>query len=209
MRSVRIALFASLVLGCVLAFPAAAEDAFGATQWVAANADRLNGDPGRIAVGGDSAGGNLAAVVSLMARDKGGPGLIFQLLIYPTTNISSFDTQSFNEHGEGYILTRESMAYYRDHYISGKEDAENPYASPLLAKDLKGLPPALVVTAEFDVLTDESEAYAERLIQAGVPVTYTCYEGMIHPFFSFPAVVDCAKEAMAETTAALRAVFGT
>jgi acetyl esterase len=190
-------------------FPAAAEDAYGAIQWVAANADQLRGDPSRIAVGGDSAGGNLAAVVSLMARDRGDPALMFQLLIYPTTNLSSFETTSFSEHGEGYILTKDSMAYYRDHYIRGKEDTENPYASPLLAKDLKGLPPALVITAEFDVLTDESRAYAERLIQAGVPVTYTCYEGMIHPFFSFLAVVDRAKEAMAETTAALRSVFGT
>ncbi len=190
-------------------FPAAAEDAYSATRWVAANTDRLDGDPARISVGGDSAGGNLAAVVSLMARDKGGPALIYQLLIYPTTNLSSFDTKSFSEHGERYILTKASMAYYRDHYIGGKEDAENPYASPLLAKDLKGLPPALVITAEFDVLTDESKAYAERLVEAGVPVTYTCYEGMIHPFFSFPAVVDCAKEAMTETTAVLRSVFGT
>ena len=103
-------------------FPAAAEDAFGATQWVAANTERLRGDPARIAVAGDSAGGNLSAVVSLMARDKGGPSLCFQLLIYPTTNISSFDTQSFNEHAEGYILTKESMAYYRDHYLRGKAD---------------------------------------------------------------------------------------
>jgi acetyl esterase len=190
-------------------FPAAAAAAFGATQWVAANADQLNADPARIAVGGDSAGGNLAAVVSLMARDKGGPALIYQLLIYPTTNISTFDTQSFKDHADGYILTKDSMAYYRDHYIQGTEDTKNPYASPLLAEDLKGLPPALVVTAEFDVLTDESKAYAERLIQAGVPVTYTCYEGMIHPFFSFPAVVDCARKAMGETAAALRTVFGT
>ncbi len=190
-------------------FPAAAEDAYSATGWVAVNTDRLRGDPARIAVGGDSAGGNLAAVVTLMARDRGGPSLMFQLLIYPATNLSSFDTKSFSEHGEGYILTKDSMMYYRDHYIRGKEDAENPYASPLLAEDLKGLPPALVITAEFDVLTDESKAYAERLIQVGVPVTYTCYEGMIHPFFSFPAVVDRAKEAMVETAAALRSVFGT
>lgn len=188
-------------------FPAAVEDAYAATQWVARNADHLRGDPERIAVGGDSAGGNLATVVCLMARDKAGPSLIYQVLIYPVTNLSSLDTDSYRAHGEGYILTKESMEYYRGHYIETEEDLRNPYASPLLATELTGLPPALVITAEFDVLTDEAEAYANRLRQADVSVTYTRYDGMIHAFFSLPAVVDRAKDAVDEITAALRSAF--
>lgn len=188
-------------------FPAAIEDAYAATHWVAGNAHGINGDPGRIAVGGDSAGGNLAAVVSLMARDKGGPALVYQLLVYPATNLSSLDTDSYREHGEGYILTRESMEYYRGHYIEREEDVRNPYASPLLAEDLGDLPPALVITAEFDVLTDEAEAYGKRLKEAGVPVRYFCYDGMIHPFFSLAGAVDRARDAMDEATAALRSAF--
>jgi acetyl esterase len=189
-------------------FPAAVDDAYAATQWVADSANLINGDSARIAVGGDSAGGNLAAVVSLMAREKGGPSLMYQVLIYPVTNISSFDTNSYREHGEGYILTKDSMEYYRRHYIGHEEESQNPYASPLLAQELSGLPPALVITAEFDVLTDEAEAFANRLKQAGVPVMYTCYEGMIHAFFALGAVVDRAREAMDEITAALRSAFG-
>jgi len=188
-------------------FPAAAEDAYAATQWIADNAGHINGDAGRVAVGGDSAGGNLAAVVSLMSRDRGAPTLIYQLLIYPNTNLSSFDTDSFHENGKDYILTKESMEYYRGHYIGREEDLRNQYASPLLAEDLSGLPPALVIGAEFDVLTDEVEAYAKRLNRAGVEVTYTCYEGMIHPFFSMPAVVDRARDAMMEAIDALRSIF--
>jgi acetyl esterase len=188
-------------------FPAAVEDAYAATQWVTGNANRINGDPARVAVGGDSAGGNLATVVSLMARDKGDPSPIYQLLVYPVTNLSSFDTDSYREHGEGYILTKASMEYYRDHYIGPKEERHNPYASPLLAQDLSGLPPALVITAEFDVLTDEAEAYVNRLKQAGVPVTYTRYNGMIHAFYSLAGVVDRAKDATDEATAALRSAF--
>lgn len=188
-------------------FPAAVEDAYAATRWVADNANRISGDATRIAVGGDSAGGNLAAVVSLMAREKGGPSLIYQLLVYPVTDLSSVDTDSYREHGEGYILTKDSMGYYRDHYVGRREELQNAYASPLLAQELKGLPPALVLTAEFDVLTDEAEAYADRLKKAGVPVKYTCYKGMIHAFFSLAAVVDRARDAMNEATAGLRSAF--
>ena len=188
-------------------FPAAVEDAYAATRWVADNANRISGDATRIAVSGDSAGGNLAAVVSLMAREKGGPSLIYQLLVYPVTDLSSVDTDSYREHGEGYILTKEGVEYYRDHYIGRREELQNSYASPLLAQELSGLPPALVITAEFDVLTDEAEAYADRLKKAGVPVKYTCYKGMIHAFFSLAAVVDRARDAMDEATAALRSAF--
>lgn len=188
-------------------FPAAVDDAYAATQWVAHNTDRMNADPTRIAVGGDSAGGNLSAVVSLMARDRSGPSLMYQLLVYPVTDLSSLDTDSYREHGEGYMLTKDSMEYYRGHYISREGELRNPYASPLLARELSGLPPALVIAAEFDVLTDESEAYADRLKQAGVPVIYTCYKGMIHAFFSLAGVVDRARDAMNEATAGLRSAF--
>jgi acetyl esterase len=188
-------------------FPAAVEDSYAATLWVAQNADRLNADPARIAVAGDSAGGDLAAVVSLMARDKGGPSIAYQVLIYPVTDLSSFETQSYREHAESYILTKASMEYYRGHYLRSEQDSYHPYASPLLAPDLSGLPPAFVVTAEFDVLADEAEAYAKRLEQAGVPVTYRCYKGMIHPFLSFSGVLDRARDAMAEVTAQLRSAF--
>jgi len=188
-------------------FPAAVDDVYAATQWVADNASRISGDAARIAVGGDSAGGNLAAVVSLMARDKNGPSLVYQVLIYPVTDLSSFGTDSYREHGEAYMLTRDSMEYYRGHYIGNEEELLNPYASPLLAQDLSGLPAALVITAEFDVLTDEAQVYARRLKQAGVPVTYTCYDGMIHPFFNLVVAVDRARDAMDEVTAALRSAF--
>jgi len=188
-------------------FPAAVEDAYAATEWTADNADGINVDRDRIAVGGDSAGGNLAAVVSHMARDKKGPSLAYQLLVYPVTDLSSLDTDSYREHGQDYILTKDSMAYYRSHYLKGKEDSEDPYASPLLAEQMSGLPPALVITAEFDVLTDEGEAYANRLKQAGVPVSYVCFKGMIHAFFSLSSVVDRAKEAIKEASAGLISAF--
>jgi acetyl esterase len=188
-------------------FPAAVDDAYAATQWVELNADRIKGDPDRIAVGGDSAGGNLSAVVSLMARDKGGPSLIYQLLIYPVTDLSSFDTDSHRQHGEGYILTKDGMEYYRDHYVEHEKELQNPYVSPLLAQEMKGLPPALVITAQFDVLTDEAEAYANRLKEAGVQVKYICFDGMIHAFFSLPTVIDRAKDAIDEASAALRSAF--
>jgi acetyl esterase len=188
-------------------FPAAVDDSYAATLWVAQNADRLNGDPARIAVAGDSAGGDLAAVVSLMARDRAGPAIACQVLIYPITDLSSFETASYREHAESYILTKASMEYYRGHYLGSERDSYHPYASPLLAPDLNGLPPAFVVIAEFDVLADEAEAYAKRLEQAGVPVTYTCYDGMIHPFLSFIGVLDRARDALAEIAAQLRSAF--
>jgi len=188
-------------------FPAAVEDAYAATQWMADNASPYNIDQGRIAVGGDSAGGNLAAVVCQMAREKNGPFIGYQLLVYPATNLSSFDTDSYREHGEGYILTKESMEYYCAHYLEVEDDSLNPYASPLLAEHMSGLPPALVITAEFDVLTDEGEAYANRLKQAGVPVNYVCFKGLIHGFFGFSAAVDRTRDAIKEATAGLISSF--
>ena len=150
-------------------FPAAVEDSYAATQWVAANGGELGIDPGRIAVGGDSAGGNLAAVISQMARDRRGPKLVYQVLIYPATDMQ-MTAPSVDENAEGPLLTKASMIWYIDHYLRGEEDKEHPLASPLLVSDLGGLPAAFVLTAECDPLRDEGEAYGRRLEEAGVPV---------------------------------------
>ncbi|MHB1004403.1 MAG: alpha/beta hydrolase [Chloroflexota bacterium] len=188
-------------------FPAAAEDAYAATRWVVANAASIGGDATRVAVGGDSAGGNLAAVVCLMARERGGPELVYQLLWYPVTD-HEFNTKSYLENAEGYHLYRQDMIWFWDHYLARPEDAANPLASPLRAADLSGLPPALVVTAEYDPLRDEGEAYAARLRAAGVPVVHTRYDGMIHGFVSRALMLDQGKVALTQASAALREVFG-
>lgn len=187
-------------------FPGAADDCYAATQWATRQAAQINGDPDRIAVGGDSAGGNLAAVVSLMARDRRGPALAFQLLVYPVTQCD-YTTSSYQSYADGYLLSRDSMQWYWDHYLRHPADARNPYAVPLLAQNLGGLPPALVITAECDPLCDEGAAYAQRLQEAGVPTTYSRYDGMMHGFFGMPAVLDKAQRAVAEASTALRGVF--
>jgi acetyl esterase len=187
-------------------FPGAADDCYAATVWAAQNAARINGDPRRLAVGGDSAGGNLAAVVSLMARDRGTPPLVYQLLVYPVT-ARNFDTDSYRRNAEGYMLTRDAMQWYWDHYMRTADDAANPYAAPLAAQNLGNLPPALVITAEYDPLCDEGEAYAKRLQEAGVPTTCSRYDGMIHGFFGMPAVLDKGKQAVTDAVAALRNAF--
>lgn len=187
-------------------FPGPAEDCWAATTWAADNAFSFNGDPTRLAVGGDSAGGNLAAAMSLMAADRGGPEIAFQLLVYPVTD-ADFNSVSYGENGEGYSLTKATMQWYWDHYLSGGEDAANPYAAPLQAKSLAGQPPALVITAEYDPLRDEGEAYAKRLREAGVEATSTRYDGVIHGFFSMGAVVDKGQQAVDEASAALRKAF--
>jgi acetyl esterase len=187
-------------------FPGPAEDCWAATTWAVNNASSINGDPSRLAVGGDSAGGNLAAAMSLMAADRGGPDIALQVLVYPVTDVN-FNTVSYGENAEGTSLTKTTMQWYRDHYLSGKEDAANPYAAPLQAKSLAGQPPALVITAEFDPLRDEGEAYAKRLQEAGVAATATRYDGMIHGFFGMGAVVDKGQQAVDEASAALRKAF--
>ncbi|MCI0787466.1 MAG: alpha/beta hydrolase [Chloroflexi bacterium] len=187
-------------------FPGPAEDCYAATQWVAQNAASIGGDPSRIAVGGDSAGGNLATVVCLMARDRQGPSLAHQLLVYPVTE-RDFYTPSYGENGDGYSLTRDSMRWYWMHYLVDNEDANNPYAAPMMAEDLSGLPPALVITAEYDPLRDEGEAYAHKLEAAGVPTHCTRYDGMMHGFFGASAVLDKGKQAIDEASRELRAAF--
>jgi len=186
-------------------FPAAVEDAFAATRWVSENAARLNIDRRRIAVGGDSAGGNLSAVVSLKSRQSG-PKIALQILVYPVTDLSSFDTTSYREFGDGYHLTKSEMEWFRREYLSNPEQAADPDASPLLAADVSDASPALVITAECDVLRDEGEAYAERLRKAGVPVTLTRYEGMIHPFFSMPGAIRDAAKALDQVAGMICAI---
>ncbi|MFZ0888097.1 MAG: alpha/beta hydrolase [Candidatus Binataceae bacterium] len=189
-------------------FPAATEDCYAATCWVAENAAEIGGDPARVAVGGNSAGGGLATVVAMMARDRRGrPALVHQLLLCPALD-AAMDRPSYRTNPEGYLLTRADMAWFWKHYLAGEQDKLNPYACPLRAKDLGGLPPAMVITAEFDPLRDEGEAYAARLRVAGLPVACTRYEGVIHSFVSMFEVLDLGKQALAEACAGLRRAFG-
>ena len=157
-------------------------------------------------MGGDSAGGNLAAVVSQLARDRKGPKLVYQLLIYPGTDMR-MTAPSIEENAEGPLLTKASMIWFIDHYLRGKRDQVNPLASPLLASNLSNLPAAFVVTAECDPLRDEGENYGRSLEAAGVPVQIKRYAGMPHGFFSFAAALAGGREAFADTAARLREAF--
>jgi acetyl esterase len=188
-------------------FPAAADDAFAAVQWVAAHAGEIGGDASRVAVAGDSAGGNLSAVTALRARDEGGPPLVFQLLVYPVTD-SRMDTESYVENASGYFLTAETMRNFWGSYLASPAEATNPYASPMHAEDLSGLPPALVITAGYDPLRDEGEAYATRLRDAGVDAKASRYEGSIHVFFGLTNLFAASDRAMKEACDALRGAFG-
>ena len=186
--------------------PVPFDDCYAATEWIHKNAASINGDPTRIAVGGDSAGGNLAAAVSIAAKDRGGLPLAYQLLVYPVTALD-YETGSYKRNANGYSLTMDGMKWYWAHYLSNIADASNPYAAPMAARDLSGLPPALVITAEFAPLCDEGAAYAGQLKAAGVSTTATCYDGMIHGFFGMSGVVDKAAEAVAEAATAMKKAF--
>lgn len=188
-------------------FPAAPDDALTAYRWVLDHAGELNGDSNRVAVGGESAGGNLAAVTALRARDEGLAPPVFQMLIYPMTN-AAFDTPSYQENADAIPLNKPMMEWFWGHYLQNPEDAQNPYASPLRAPDLSGLPPALVVTAEVDPLHSEGVAYAQRLQEAGVNVTHHHYDGVMHEFFSMAAAVGKAREANRDAARHLRRAFG-
>ena len=187
-------------------YPAATEDCYAATRWVAEKGGKIGVDPDRIAVAGDSAGGNLAAVVALMARDRGAPTLGHQLLIYPITNFG-FDTASYRDNADGPLLTRSMMQAFWDFYLADESDALRPYASPLRATSLEELPPAHVITAEFDPLRDEGEAYALRLREAGSPVLQTRYDGMIHGFFTMGGAIARGRDAVDDAVRELRAAF--
>ena len=187
-------------------FPAAVDDAWAATRWVAQHAAELGIDAGRLAVGGDSAGGNLAAVVALLARDHGGPALALQLLTYPVTDVAA-ESPSYTEFADGFLLTRDSMRWFIAHYLRGTQDALDWKASPLRAPSLAGVAPALIVTAGFDPLRDEGDAYARRLREAGVRVDVICYGGMIHGFVPMGRLIDAGNRAVAHAAATLRQAF--
>ncbi|GAA4883094.1 alpha/beta hydrolase [Saccharopolyspora cebuensis] len=183
-------------------FPAAVEDAYAATQWAAEHAAELDGDPSRLAVAGDSAGGNLAAVVAQLAARDSGPDLAFQLLIYPVTD-HDFGTESYLDSADDCVLTAEHMVWFWDHYAPDVADRDDPVASPLRAPDLAGLPPAHVVVAERDPLCSEGLRYAQRLRQAGVPTTVQHCPGLFHGFLG---AVDALEPAAAAVDAAHRAL---
>jgi acetyl esterase len=184
-------------------FPGAVQDAYAATRWASDKAGLLNIDPGKIAVGGDSAGGNLAAVVAQMALDAKEFHVALQALIYPMTD-QSRDYPSYQRNAQGYMLTKAALYWFMDNYIPDAGDRKSPLASPMLRENMKGLPPALIISAEFDPLVDENQAYAEKLKAAGVPTDYVCFPGMIHPFFTLGGVVEDAAKAEALVASAMK-----
>jgi len=187
-------------------YPAAAEDCYAATRFVAERGGEIGADGARIAVAGDSAGGNLAAAVALMARDRSGPALRHQVLIYPVTD-HDFETASYRDNATGYLLSREGMQWFWSHYVPNAAQRNEAYAAPLRAEKLALLPPATVITAEYDPLRDEGEAYAARLRDAGVATVATRYDGQVHGFVSLFEVFDQGKLATEQIAAALRAAL--
>jgi acetyl esterase len=188
-------------------FPAAVDDCYAAVRWVAEHSGEIGADPARLAVGGDSAGGNLAAGVALRARADG-PALAGQLLVYPNTDQLA-DDESMRAADDRFLFNRHSVAWYRQHYLASPGDAASPLASPLRAESLAGLPPALVITAEYDPLRDQGEAYARRLADDGVQVELSRFPGMAHGFFTMAGTVDASRAAIAQAASQLRAWFGT
>lgn len=185
-------------------FPAAPDDCFAATQWAAAHAAEFGGDPARLAVCGDSAGGTMAAVTAQRARDEGGPPIAAQILLYPVTDHYSVQRPSYTERGTGYGLTREGMMAFWDYYLTRPEDGEHHHASPLRAKNLAGLPKTYLITGEYDLLRDEGEDYGAQLRRAGVAVDTVRYDDMNHGFLNWVGLVDRSTEAMDATCAWIR-----
>jgi acetyl esterase len=188
-------------------YPAAFDDCYAATAWVAEHAADLGADAGRLAVAGDSAGGNLAAAVALAARDRGGPSIGAQLLVYPITDFN-FGTASYDENKDGYLLTKGSMQWFWAHYLGAQDLGQDPYACPARAENLAGLPPAYVATAEYDPLRDEGEAYAAALHDAGVPVTARRFDGMTHGFFWTLGATPSAAGIIDDMVEVLRQAWG-
>ena len=188
-------------------FPKGLNDCLVATRWAAANARELGIDPARIMVAGDSAGGNMAAVVALRVRDECGPALCGQLLLYPVTDYHTPGTPSYAENANGYGLTRDTMEWFWAHYLTSAAESEHPHASPLRAKTLAKLPPAFVMSAEYDPLRDEAELYGKRLKEAGVATEITRRPGMNHGFLFWVGLVGGADSAMADACAWGRRIF--
>jgi acetyl esterase len=189
-------------------FPAPLDDCWSVVQSVAKHAAEFGGDGGRLAVAGDSAGGNLAAVCALLARDAGGPDLALQVLVYPATDCD-FDTESYRANGRGMVLTEDDMRWFWDCYARGGADPGDWRLSPLRAPSVEGVAPAVVITAEYDPLRDEGEAYAKRMQGAGVAVELRRYDAMIHAFFGLSEAFDASRDAMSLVGTALRRAFGT
>jgi acetyl esterase len=189
-------------------FPAAVEDAYAAVMWAAQHAREFRGDPARIAVTGDSAGGNLATVVCLLSKARGGPRIAFQALFYPLTDFTLAMTPSRVQFGDGhYFLSNRDSEWFRQLYLANADQAKDPRVSPLLASDLHGLPPALVIAAGCDPLLDEGKAYADRLSAAGVTVDYRCYDGTIHAFTAFSGAIPAGGEALRYAAERMRAAL--
>ncbi len=186
--------------------PAPLEDAWAALRWVEERAGALGGDTTRLAVGGDSAGGNLSALLAVRARDEGGPALRHQLLVYPATDLTR-SYPSHAENGEGYLLTSEAMSWFLGHYLGPADDPKHPSLSPLYTDDLSGVADASIITAELDPLRDEGEAYAARLRDSGVAVDLRCYDGMVHGFLQMAGVTPVADAAVSEAASRLRAAL--
>lgn len=187
-------------------FPAAVEDAYDSLLWISSHAEEFNIDPRRLAVGGDSAGGTLATVTSIMANERKKPNIIYQLLLYPSTGYEK-EVLSLQENGTGYFLTKEQSAWYQKQYLSNKEEKNHPYVSPILYSNVAELPDAMIVTAQYDPLRDIGKAYAERLQENGVEVFYKNYEGMIHGFANFHTFIPEVQVALEEWSTQLRKVF--
>jgi acetyl esterase/lipase len=186
-------------------FPAGLEDCYAATHWMATHAAEFHGNPARIAVGGESGGGNLAAAITLMSRDRGGPALLFQLVLCPAADFQ-LTTASWKDYN-GYMFTQEEFLIVRDFYVPHVDEQSHPYATPSQAPNLRGLPPALIITAECDPLRDGGEHYGQRLLEAGVPATISRYDGMTHGFMHLKALIPQANQALAEAIDALRTTF--
>jgi acetyl esterase len=190
-------------------FPVPLDDCWRALVWTAKNASTFGGDGSRLAVMGDSAGGNISAVCALLARDAGAPEIALQVLVYPAVDATNFDTESYRENGKGYLLTLADMQWFYDCYATGGADLADWRISPLLAPDLRGVAPAVVITAEFDPLRDEGQAYARRLEESGVSVVNLPYDGMIHAFFGLSGAFDASRDAIQRVSTELSRAFGT
>lgn len=188
-------------------FPVPLEDCYAVLQWATTHGGEVGGDPTRIAVLGESAGGNLTAALALLARDRGGPKILCQVLVNPLLDYTDQETESMRVFGEGYGLSKKDIKYCMELYTSSEADRANPYAVPLRATNLRGLPPAFVLTSEYDPLRDDGEIYAERLREAGVPATARRYEGVLHGFFILTKYTEPSNQALEDTAATLRAAF--
>jgi acetyl esterase len=187
-------------------FPSSLEDCIDAVRWVSAHAGELRMDPQKLAIAGDSAGANMATVIAAKARDAKGPAIALQVLIYPVTDLSNFDTASHREFAKDHFLTRSVMDWFMSHFFAPGANRTSPDASPAYIKNLRGLPEALLITAECDPLCDEGETYAQRLKESGVKVTLTRYDGMIHPFLNFLGASAGAQRAVDQIAAAVRSM---